>query len=62
MTVVVIIIIIIMIMIIINNNNVATLKKLRGACYYPRARHNYALLVCFVRDGGCFQGLRERER
>ena len=52
----------IMIMIIINNNNVATLKKLRGACYYPRARHNYALLVCFVRDGGCFQGLRERER
>ena len=61
MTVVVIIIIIIMIMIIINNN-VATLKKLRGACYYPRARHNYALLVCFVRDGGCFQGLRERER
>ena len=62
MTVVVIIIIIIMIMIIINNNNVATLKKLRGACYYPQARHNYALLVCFVHDGGCFQGLRERER
>ena len=40
-------------MVIINNNNVATLKKLRGACYYPRAilRHMHCWFVLFVMQG-----------
>ena len=57
---------IIVIIIINNSNNVATLKSSEELViiheqYYVITNKMYALLVCFVRDGGCFSG-RGRER